>query len=374
MLLTQSEISVIKIIRDSTVISRSEIARAANLTKPTVSRIVENLISRSVVKPIAVGKSTKKGGRKPILLSFNPSYRYVVCLDIGGTKLRAALTNLEGEIVHSIDEFTGNIDSQTSLIKKIVETTKRLYRREHKILGIGIGIPGTVDSATGFVYYIPSFDLRDINLAQVVSRELDYPVFVGNDVNLSALGEFWKGAAKGFKHALLVSLGTGTGAGLIINGQLYEGKKGMAGEIGYLVTDWSIERNLDFRFGPLEYWFSGYSFKHKLTELGRNITVKELFETGLNDQELSKILVQGLEHLAIAIANAICLLDLDAVVISGGIGANQYEKIMKVIMPVINRLVPKEILENVVFKCTKLGDLGAILGACYWVQKEMFVI
>ncbi len=355
-------------------ISRSEIARKTNLTKPTVSQVVQNLIRQNIIKTVTVGRSTQRGGRRPILLSFNPDYKYLICLDFGGTKLKAALMNLEGEIISSFDQPTNGINSAEKLCKIACKTIKILSDDHPDILGVGIGIPGTVDSKTGFVHYIPSFNLRNIDLGKMLSEQVKYPVFIGNDVNLNALGELWKGAASGFRHILVVSLGTGTGAALIINEELYEGKRGMAGEIGYQVTDWSLERNIEFRFGRLEYWFSGYSFKQKLADLGKQMTVRELFEYGFDDKELRTLLLQGLEHLGAAIANIICLLDLDAVVISGGIGINQYEKILNVIWPVVQHLVPEEILRDVVFKRAMLGDFGVVMGACYWVQKLTFVI
>lgn len=369
-----SEARVLEFIRNNSLVSRAQIASKIQMSKPMVSEAVQRLVELGVVKEIKKGKSSSKGGKKPILLSFDPKYRHVIGIDIGGTKIKATVTDLNGELVISKNFSSKNIRSKDdfyNLIKNIVES---LNFGKDKLLGIGIGVPGTVDSRTGFVSYMPAFDLRDIPLKKDFEEMTKLPIFVGNDVNLNALGEMWKGAAKGCKNVLMISLGTGTGAGIIINGHLYEGSKGMAGEIGYSITDWSKEKIHDLPFGRLERWFSGYFFEKTLEKHFPGMTVKEFFELSDSDPNLGKILSEACEHLALAISNAVCLLNPEVVVIGGGIGYNQYEKIIKRILPVLETVTPKEILDGVYFTKASLADLGVCLGAIYMVQKNTFII
>lgn len=369
-----SEARVLEFIRNNSLVSRAQIASKIQISKPMVSEAVQKLVELGVVKEIKKGKSSSKGGKKPILLSFDPKYRHVIGIDIGGTKIKATVTDLNGELVISKNFSSKNIRSKDdfyNLIKNIVES---LNFGKDKFLGIGIGVPGTVDSRTGFVSYMPAFDLKDIPLKEDFEDMTKLPIFVGNDVNLNALGEMWKGAAKGHKNVLMVSLGTGTGAGIIINGHLYEGSKGMAGEIGYSITDWSKEKIHDLPFGRLERWFSGYFFEKTLEKHFPGMTVKEFFELSDSDPNLGKILNEACEHLALAISNAVCLLNPEIVVIGGGIGYNQYEKIIKRILPVLETVTPKEILDGVYFTKASLGDLGVCLGAIYMVQENTFII
>lgn len=224
------------------------------------------------------------------------------------------------------------------------------------------------------VKYIPAFGLTDVPLQSILKTKFRIPVYVENDVTLNALGENWKGAARGLKNVLLIALGTGTGSGLIVSGKLYAGSRGMSGEIGYFVTDWSVEKDVEYRFGRLERWFSGYRFREFLSQnrIGREL--KEIFERLEDYPEFDKLFDIACEHLAVAIANAICLLDPDVVVVSGGIGYNQYEKIITKILPVVSKIVPKEIFNHVQFRKAELGELGVVVGAICYVQKKLFVI
>jgi len=367
-----SEHRVFKFIRANPLVSRTQIASKLRLSKVLVSQIVNRFVESGVVLEVAKGQSSSRGGKKPVLLSFNCEYRYVIGVDVGGTKIKAILADLDGNILQQKNLPSKDIRSKKDFYVLLRESIGSLIDRRDRILGIGIGVPGTVDSESGFVRYMPAFDLKDLDLKRDFERLVRLPVFVGNDVTLNALGELWKGVANGYKNFLMVSLGTGTGAGIVINGELYEGSRGMAGEMGYTVTDWSREKMHDLSFGRLERWFSGYSFERFLRSF--NKTVKEFFDLSDTNEEFSRVLDEACEHLALAICNAICLLDPELVVIGGGIGYNQYERITKRLLPVVERVVPNEILEHVEFKKAALADLGVCLGAVYLVQKKIFVI
>ncbi len=373
-LFKNSEARVLEFIRRNSPVSRARIASQIGMSKPMVSEAVQKLVELGIVKETSKGRSTSRGGKKPILLSFNPQYRQIIGIDVGGSKIKAVVTDLNGEILLAKNFSSKTVRSKSDLyglIRNIVESMKQ---DTQKLLGIGIGVPGTVDSKTGFVSYMPAFDLKDIPLKQDLQSITGVPVFVGNDVTLNALGEMWKGAAKGYKNVLMISLGTGTGAGIIINGKLYEGSSGMAGEIGYMITDWSKEKDHDLPFGRLERWFSGYYFEKILKDNRVQTTVKEFFELSDFDPNFGKIVDEACEHLAFAISNAVCLLNPDVVVIGGGIGYNQYERIIKRILPVLENITPREILKDIIFTKASLADLGVVLGAIYMVQENIFII
>ena len=372
--LKNSEAKVLECLRRFRPISRARIAIRTGLSKPVVSQAVEKLIKEGIVKESKKGKSTARGGKRPTLLGFNPNWRFVVGVDVGGSKIRAGLADLDGNLKCKIERKIQEIRSADDLIDQISSLLTDMNFDEYKLLGIGVGVPGTCDRNTGKIRYMPAFDLRDVPLETMLEAKFSVPVFVENDVTLNALGEMWKGAAKGLGNVLLVSLGTGTGAGLILNGTLYTGSRGMAGEMGYLVTDWSAEKDLEYRFGRLERWFSGYTFEQFLEERKIRTTLKQVFDELESHPDFNEFFDIACEHLALAIANAVCLIDPDVVVLSGGIGYNQYEKILARIEPVISRAVPAEILEHVQFKRAELAELGVVMGAVCYVQKELFVI
>ncbi|WP_448524052.1 ROK family transcriptional regulator [Pseudothermotoga sp.] len=372
--LKNSEAKVLECLRHFRPISRAKIAISTGLSKPVVSQAVEKLIKEGIVKESKKGRSTARGGKRPTLLEFNPNWRFVVGVDVGGSKIRAGLTDLDGNLKRKIERKIQKIRSADDLIDQISSLLTDVKCQDYELLGIGVGVPGTCDRNTGKVRYMPAFDLRDVPLETMLEAKFGVPVFVENDVTLNALGEMWKGAAKGLRNVLLVSLGTGTGAGLILNGALYTGSRGMAGEIGYLVTDWSAEKDLEYRFGRLERWFSGYTFERFLEERKIQTALKRIFDELESHPDLNELFNVACEHLALAIANAICLLDPDVVVLSGGIGYNQYDKILAKVEPIVSKTVPPEILEHVHFKRAELAEFGVVMGAVCYVQKELFVI
>lgn len=373
--LRKSEKQILKVVRSKKLISRASIARETNLSKPVVSEGVARLINMGVLVEVKKGKSSKKGGKRPVLLSFRPDFRYIVGMDIGGTNIRAILTDMEGNVIKKTVSRTGKLNSTSKFFEKCIEIIDSVaVVPRDKILGIGVGIPGTVDPKTGFIYNMPALELKDVRLREFLEDHYDLSTFLANDVTLNALGEMWRGAAKGKRNVLLVSIGTGLGAGLIVNRELYEGAHGMAGEMGFTVTDWTKEKRLNFTlFGPLENWFSGYGLEKRLKEIGINISMEEFFQMIEEDSQLSQIFQEASEHLALALSNAIVLLDPDVVVIAGGIGYNQYERIIAAVLPFVEKVVPPELLSKVSFSKAELGELGVAIGAVCLVQRKIFV-
>jgi len=373
--LRESEKQILRVVRTKKLISRAAIARETKLSKPVVSEGVARLINMGVLVEVKKGKSSNKGGKRPVLLSLRPDFRYIVGLDIGGTNIRAVLTDLEGNVIEKTVSRTGKLSSTGEFFEKCVEMVDSVaVVPRDKILGIGVGIPGTVDPETGFIYNMPALELKDVRLREFLEDHYDLSTFLANDVTLNALGEMWRGAAKGKRNVLLVSIGTGLGAGLIVNRELYEGAHGMAGEMGFTVTDWTKERRLNFAlFGPLENWVSGYGLEKRLKELGFDLSVEDFFQVVEEDSQLSQMFQEASEHLALALSNAIVLLDPDVVVIAGGIGYNQYERIIASVLPIVERVVPPELLSKVTFAKAELGELGVAVGAACWVQRQVFV-
>ncbi len=363
-----------RIVRCEGLISRADIARKSGLSKPVVSVVVNNFISQGSIVEAKEGESSRKGGKKPILLSFVPDYKYIVGVDVGGNKLISILSDLDGKIVEKAKFSTKSICDEKAFFELVEKSVLAVMKVPvSKVMGIGIGVPGTVSPESGMIFYMPAFGLRKVNLKRHVEERFKVPTFISNDVTLNALGEMWAGAAKGCRNVFLIALGTGTGAGLIINNELYEGTSGMAGEIGYMITDWSREKNLSFVFGSLESWFSGYAFEKLLSEFENEPTVAQMFDHSDVNPRFKEIVTVACEHLSVVVANVITLLDPDVVVITGGIGYNQYDRILSLIMPVLKRTVPGEILERVTFKRGELGEMGVSLGAVCNVQRKVFM-
>lgn len=366
---------ILNIIRGTNNISRVELAKLTGLSKPTVSMIVNNLIDEGIIKENGLGSSRKTGGRRPIKLSFISDYKYVLSVDIGGTKTIIALIDLEGSI-HKVDIIPSEQINTLRGIEKEIEARLKSFLtgiEVRRILSICIGVPGTVDRKRQIVKFIPSFNVEELDLKSPLERVFNVPVLIENDVTLAAYGESWIGSAKNYEDALLVSIGTGVGAGIVMGNVVYKGYTGSAGEIGEMITDWSSEFKRISSFGKLEEWFSGYSLEDFCVEKGMDKNLPVLFEKMKEDENIRKRIIEGSVHLALAFANSIILLDPAKIIIGGGIGFNQYEQIFPIINETLVKALPKEIYRPDILDKAALEPYSVVIGGAYFAQKELLL-
>ncbi len=230
---------VLKAIYDHGPISRADIARTIHLTPPSVSEIVNNLIAAGLVEEIGQGNST--GGKRPTLLSIVDDSHLLIVLDLAVGDYQGAVVNLRGAIQHRISlplrERGG--EAALGLVYELVDALMTAAAKP--LLGIGIGAPGLVDSENGVVCRAVNVDWRDIPLRDLLVDRYGLPVYVANDCQLAALAEHMFGAAESNKPLVVISLGHGVGAGIVVNGQLLHGNPFGAGEIGHVVVEPSGE-------------------------------------------------------------------------------------------------------------------------------------
>src|SRR5699024_1042760 len=234
---------VLNKIRTSEPISRAQIAKETSLTPPTVSSIVRELIEQELVKESSLGES--QGGRKPTLLLVNEDGFHVIGVDAGPKTIECILSNLSGHIkdriVVPIERPLTNESFLNLLKNSIYKILKKLSSREN-ILGIGMAMHGVVDIETGTSLIAPILQLRDIPIKEELEREFDLVVNVENDARAMALGEAWFGQYGKVSSMMAVNLGSGVGAGVVVDGKLYHGANDLAGEVGHMTIDMNGER------------------------------------------------------------------------------------------------------------------------------------
>jgi len=218
-------------------ISRADIARVTGLSAASVSGLVTELIHEDLIFEQEEGNSS--GGRRPVLLSLNPSGGYVIGIKLMEDHLIAALTNLESRVVDSMNApFTGVEPGE--VIQAIADGVAQLLETNAippvKLFGVGIGLAGIVDQNTGILRLSPIFGWQGLAFGKMIQEKLQVPVFIDNDVNTVTLTEKWFGIARDIDHFLTVTIGRGVGLGIVTNGRLYRGKGG-AGEFGHVVVD-----------------------------------------------------------------------------------------------------------------------------------------
>ena len=219
-------------------IGRAEVARRTGLSAATVTGITAELIADDLVFEKAAGDS--RGGRPPILLALNPRGGFVVGLKLTETEAIGALTDLQATVIAKrTDRLAGRSPERAvnTLANAVAELIGEARIRKGKLIGVGVGVAGIVDSEHGLIRQSPYFGWQNLPLRDLLQSRVRVPVFIDNDVNTLTLAEKWFGAGQSVDNFLTVTVGRGVGLGIVVNGQFYRGATGGAGEFGHTVMD-----------------------------------------------------------------------------------------------------------------------------------------
>jgi N-acetylglucosamine repressor len=217
--------------------SRADVVRTTGLSPATVSLIVSELIETGLVNEVGEGKSS--GGRPPLVLRLDDERNYVVGVKLMRRVISVAVTDLRAEVLYSelvnLDPSEVKPASVLEALSVAVETaTAKAGLGLDQVVGIGVGLAGLVEADNGVCRYSPSFGWTGVPVAGPMSARLGRPVLVDNDVNTLTVAEQWFGRGHGVDNFIVVTVGEGVGAGIVVDGRLYRGARGAAGEIGHL--------------------------------------------------------------------------------------------------------------------------------------------
>jgi predicted NBD/HSP70 family sugar kinase len=228
--------ALLRLIRDGQASTRAELVALTGLARSTVAQRMDALLSQRLVVP--AGGSVSTGGRPPQMFAFNRDAGVVLAADLGATHSRLAITDLGGEVLVEGAEEIAIAEGPEAVLawleKTFDELLERVGRTHSDVRGVGVGVPGPVEFATGTPVAPPIMPGWDGY--RVSDRLADYfgaPTLVDNDVNIMALGEHWK-AWRAYDHLLFVKVGTGIGCGIITDGRIHRGAQGAAGDIGHI--------------------------------------------------------------------------------------------------------------------------------------------
>jgi glucokinase len=330
---------LLRLLRLNPLCSRADLVRHSGLSAPTVSSAVSYLQRKGLVE--MAGPGISNGGRRPRLLRFNSSLGYVAATDIGRSVLRVGLADLTGRFVDKSIAETDPRRSPARVAGLVAQILKKLLHRhgipQKKVLALGASVPGITDPRAGVVVSIPNFSPQwnAVPFRKILENKSGTTVAVENDVNLAALGESWCGTAQGVKDFVFLSIGTGVGAGIFVNGYLYHGSEWTAGEIAYLYVPGTEEVPLALRRrGPLEsvigskgieqFWRSLAARNgrraHRLHSQLTAVEILDLAQQGVEEAEV--VLNQTARILADAITNVCVILNSSLVVLGGRIGTH----------------------------------------------------
>ena len=377
-----NKIQVLNMIRESEDISRADIVKRTKLSAPTVTRIVDSLISDKLVRMVGKGGST--GGRPPMLLRFDGQYNFVIGIDLGATNIRTGLVDLDGRFITEIEvptELDGGFEHVCFQISEILNRLISRSKVDHdKILGIGLAVAGFINGESGLVEYSPVFKWKQVDLKKELAKYTDIPVFYDNVSRVTALGELLYGIGKDIKNFVCVNLGYGIGAGIIVDGQPMFGHFGHAGELGHIVIDRkSPYIGKDGIAGSLEALSSGYGIaeiaksrllknkESKIMELAggkiEDVSTKHVMEASkLSDPLAIEIFEEAMKNLVIGLDTIVKLFDPKAIVLTGGLTKNS-----DLLFEVIGKYISKEIVTGIKkdfqLIASSFGEDATLMGA-----------
>lgn len=349
--------------------SRAQLARATGLSKPTVSQALASLENASLVRPGGQAISSK-GGRVAILYEPNPEAGYVVGVDVGRGWVRIAVANLSGQIIARCDE-PNEAQSASVLVKFISRLARRLVENAglswSQVVHAVIGTPGVFDAQSERVLFssnLPEWGRH--GLLTELQAAFGLSLAVENDANLAALGErsFGWGASAG--TFVYIMIGTGVGMGIIMNGALYRGARGAAGEIGFL--PFGLDQSLgdstkisETYLGMFEEASSAGGILQQARQLGMSssLSVKRIFDAARQgDRKALMVIEQEGYRLALAVAAITAVLDPELIVLGGGIGQRS-----DLLLPPLERGLQKLTPLKPCIVTSNLGADSVLLGA-----------
>lgn len=382
-----NEALVLDVIREERLLSRADIAKQTRLSRSTVSAIVDQLLASDLIRERGTGVS--RGGRRPILLEFNPRAGFVVGLDMGATHLMAVVADLEANVLAGPEEPFAIEEGPERGIPQATELVETALKQaaipRDRVFGVGVAVPGPVDYDTGTVVSPPIMPGWDrVPICDRLRTALNLPVYLDNDANLGALGERFYGAGKDAPNLAYVKISTGIGCGLILDGCIYRGQRGYAGEIGHLTIDENGPPCRCGSFGCLESMASAEAVvrraeaailagqKTSLSQIQKRLTPASIAKAAQEGDALCQQLFEEAgRHIGVALAGLINLLNPGLVIIGVGI-----PEAGDLLMDPLQRIVEARTMNGAAADArVVLGQLGhkaVAIGAAALVVQQAF--
>lgn len=313
---------ILRIIRDFAPVSRTEIAERTGLASSTVTVITKEFQQKRLIREC--GRANSTGGRRQVLLEVNPEGGHFICADLSASILTVGVVDFSFQLVaawHSSMAGRFGEELYADLVKKLMRVQAWCKTRNLTQLAVGVATPGMIDPAEGRVMDADYLDWQDFDLQQRLQNDLACPVVVENDTNAAALAEFRFGDGRNhnFSNVMYVTMGTGVGSGLIIQGDLYRGSAGTAGEIGHVVVQMDGLRCVCGNYGCVETLASSSSMLREYRQNGGDVKdIDDLLKKAQSgDHGAVTVLQRAGRAIGLAIGSQANMLSLDAVFVGG---------------------------------------------------------
>jgi predicted NBD/HSP70 family sugar kinase len=361
--------------------TRPNVAKDTGLSKPTVGQALLDLEQHGLVR--AVGRTLAGPGRSAVVYEANPSAGHVLGIDIGRELVRIAIADLAGTVVAKLDQRNRS-RSANALVRAVRDGTEKAVRaaglRREDLVATVVGSPGVLnrDSRSfGHVPNLPGWERK--GLLDDLEAALGTGLVVENDANLAAIGEYQSGVARGVGTFVCLSVGTGIGMGIVVDGTLFRGSHGAAGEVGYLPFGWPADGLPDDAYakprqGMLEAAAAARSIVQMAAANGLTNarTARDVFRLAHDgDERALRAVREEAGRLAFVVASVAAVIDPELVVLGGGVGTNTdllqgpMERMLGRTTPLVPRIVTTELGEDAVLA-------GAIATALRTAQDVVF--
>jgi glucokinase len=318
--------------------------------------------------------------------------KMIIGVDVGGTNVRVAAVDLKGEILHKVSAPIGASGDREwvtrNILSKVQEVLGKFPQDEFEVMGGGFGIPGAIALNQGIVIQSPNLPALDgFNIRSWLEERLSMPIFLENDANTFTLGEGWLGAAKGVKDFCCLTLGTGVGGGILLNGEIWHGAEGKAGEFGHMIIDAEGPLCKCGNHGCLEAFTSANAIRRMAIEALRAeektdllnrcggeleaITSKMVYESAKDGDIVSRKIFQRMgTSLGVGLANLANLLNMELMVIGGQV-SDAWDFFIDHARRELAQRALGSMGKRVKVERTRRGDDAGILGAVYLVMREL---
>lgn len=319
--------------------------------------------------------------------------KWLVGVDIGGTTIKIAFINQNGEIIHKWEIPTNKSERgyhiPADIAKSIDQKLFELELNKNKLIGIGIGAPGPVHLSNGSIGVAVNLGWENFHLKDLLEMETSLPVIVDNDANVAAIGEMWKGAGEGAKNLICVTLGTGVGGGIIANGEIIHGVNGAGGEIGHItsIIEGGVKCNCGKK-GCLETLVSATGIvRLTMKELSytdapsilrnyyhehQTISSKLVFEAAKEGDELARKVINKVTfYLGLSLANLANALNPEKIVVGGGV-SKAGDALLLPLKEQFTCFAFPRVSESVELAIATLSNDAGVIGAA-WLAKQQFI-
>ena len=383
---TINQFNILNTIRRIGLISRVEISELTGQSRAAVTNITARLLKEKII----IEKETKTSsarGRRRILLALNPTAAYVVGVKLSAFQVSFAVTNMKADVLSSLIVPVRIGKKSVEFVADLIEEGIRHCVSEalinmRKISGIGIGIPGLVSSEKGVTYWSPLYRKGNTTLRHLIQQRFNIQTYIENDANTVTLAQQWFGEGRGVDNFLMVTVEHGVGMGIVVNGQIYRGVKGIGAEFGHMVVKPGGAPCRCGKRGCVESYVADYSVLAAAIDACRagqwqcrnisSLTIEEVTSIALKGEPtLRKIFKRSGEILGLGISGLVQIFNPEKIIIAGeGVraGALLFEPMHKM----IRKHTTPEMYETLQIVIQKWQDTDWARGAASLVLQELY--